>query len=355
MLRNLMMGALWLTLGFSHLSAEEQAVAQETPDIHPLSLETPENPNGNTNVISDLEFSPDSKMLAVAYGRDQALLQKSDPGLAIVWDVASGKRLATLNKYKDGVSSISFSSNGKLLATGSYDGTVQIWRGSNWSRQALIKVVSGPVTALDFSPDSTSIAVGTTVQGEVPMKPNLHLYQVATGREMISLRCPAIDVAGVQYSPDGKSLVYAGMNGVVQVWNVESGGSRTILQSDDMMLFSMTLSHDGRQIAAGGSPFQYKHKKWQIQIWDTDSGKLKQKKTEAGCMLSSVRFSPDDRWLIIASLESRVKLWNLSTGQLINLSQSGGDVAVSPDGKLLALAVENKVTLLEFKKLIEKR
>ena len=72
-------------------------------------------------------------------------------------------------------------------------------------------------------------------------------------------------------------------------------------------------------------------------------------------MLSSVRFSPDDRWLIIASLESRVKLWNLSTGQLINLSQPGGDVAVSPDGKLLALAVENKVTLLEFKKLIEKR
>ncbi|WP_417378452.1 WD40 repeat domain-containing protein [Gimesia sp.] len=355
MLRNLMTGALWLTLGFSHLSAEEQAVVQESPNNHALSLETPENPNGNTNVISDLEFSPDSKMLAVAYGRFQALLQKPDPGLVIVWDVASGKRLATLNNYKDGVSSISFSANGKLLATGSYDGTVQLWRVSDWSRQALIKVVSGPVTVLAFSPDSTSIAVGTTVREEDPMKPNLHLYQVATGGEMKSLRCPANDVAGVQFSPDGKSLVCAGMSGVVQVWNVQAGSSRTILQTDDLMLFAMTLSHDGRQIAAGGSPFQYKHKKWQIQIWDTDSGKLKQKKTEAGGMLSSVRFSPDDRWLIIASLESRVKLWNLSTGQFIDLSQPGGDVAVSPDGKLLALAVKNKVTLLEFEKLIEKK
>lgn len=355
MLRILIAGALWLTLGFSHLSGEERADVCEKSRSHAQSLVIPEDPNGNTSVISDLKFSSDSKMLAVAYGRFRGLLQKPDPGQAIVWDVASGKRLATFNSFKDGVSCVDFSKDGTLLATGSYDGSVQLWRVKDWSRQAGIELDSESVTTLDFSPDSTSIAVGTMVWEEDSLKPNLHLYQVATGREMKSLRCPADDVVGVQFSPDGKSLVCAGMRGVVQVWNVQTGTSRTILQSDDLMLFSMAVSHDGQLIAAGGSPFQYKHIKWQIQIWDTESGKLKQDKTETGGMLSSVRFTPDDRWLVIASRQCKVKLWNLSTSQNIDLTHSGTMIAVSPDGKLLALAVENKVAILDFEKLINEK
>jgi len=191
MLRILSMGALWLTLGFSHLSAEEQADFREKSRSHAQSLMIPEDPNGNTGVISDLEFSPDSKMLAVAYGRFHALLQDPEPGLAIVWDVVSGKRLAIFNSFKDGVSNVDFSADGKLLATGGYDGSVQLWRVSDWSRQTLIKLDSESVTTLDFSPDNATLAVGTTVWEEDSLKPNLHLYRGrdGTGKEESAVSC----------------------------------------------------------------------------------------------------------------------------------------------------------------------
>ena len=65
MLRILISGAMWLTLGFSHLSAEDRSDVREKFRSHAQSLVIPEDPNGNTSVISDLEFSSDSKMLAV--------------------------------------------------------------------------------------------------------------------------------------------------------------------------------------------------------------------------------------------------------------------------------------------------
>lgn len=354
MLRILSVTVLCLTLGFATLSAEDWSAANTLTGHQVQSLEVPEDPNGNTDVISDLEFSPDSNMLAVAYGRFRGLLQEPDPGRVIVWDIASGKRLATFNSFKDGVSSIGFSADGKLLAAGGYDGSLQLWRVSDWARQVAINLDAQSVTSLDFAPDNTTLAVGTMLWKSDSRKPNLHLYQVTTGREMKSLRCPADTVTGVDFSPDGKSLVCAGMSGVVQVWNIETGTSRTIFQSEDLMLFSMALSHDGQLVAAGGDPFQYKHKKWQVQIWETESGKLRQEKTAAGWMLSSVRFSSDDRWLVIATREAKVKLWNLSTGRLIDVSQPGIEIAISPAGKLLALANGNKVTLLEFVKLIDR-
>ncbi|QDV16564.1 WD domain, G-beta repeat [Gimesia panareensis] len=354
MLRILSVTVLCLTLGFAPLSAEERSDADVSTGHHVQNLEVPEDPNGNTDVISDLEFSPDSKMLAVAYGRFRGLLQKPDPGRVIIWDIASGKRLATLNSFKDGVSSVGFSADGKLLAAGGYDGSLQLWRVSDWARQVAINLDSQSVTALDFSPDNVTLAVGTMLWKSASQKSNLHLYQVTTGRESKSLQCPADSVTGVDFSPDGKSLVCAGLSGIVQVWNIEAGTSRTIFQSEDLMLFSLTVSHDGQLIAAGGDPFQYKHKKWQVQIWDTESGKLRQGKTEAGWMLSYVRFSSDDRWLVIATREAKVKLWNLSTGRLIDVSQPGEEIAISPDGKLLALANGNRVALLEFAKLIDR-
>lgn len=335
------------------LAAETQADQKELTGSHVPSLEVPDDPNGNADVISDLAFSPDSKILAVAYGRFRGLLQKPSPGMAIVWDIKSGKRLATFDSFKDGVSSVVFSGDGKYLAAGGYDGSLQIWHVTDWSRQISVNFNSESVTALDFSPNNASLAVGTMLWAEDSRKPNLHLYQVSTGREIKSLRCPAESVIGVDFLPDGKSLICAGMSGVVQDWDIEAGTSRTIFQSKDLMLFSMALSHDGKLIVAGGDPIHYKHKKWQVQIWDTESGKLFQKKTEPGQMLSTVRFSPDARWLAIASREAKVKLWNPGTEQLIDITNTGIDVAIAPDGKLLALANGNKVILLDFEKLLD--
>ncbi|WP_198000489.1 WD40 repeat domain-containing protein [Gimesia alba] len=333
--------------------ADDQAGLCRVHDGHAKCLVIPADPNANNNIISDLAFSPDGKMLAVAYGRFRGLLQDPDPGQSIVWDVSNGKQLVTFNSYQDGVSSVDFSGDGKLLATGSYDGTVQIWRVSDWSRQVNIKVIQGPVRALHFSPDGSVLAVGVLQGNEESKQSLISLYRVTTGQKVTGLKGHTDSVMCVQYSPDGQLLVSAGMDRTVRLWDIEAGTNRILTQQDQMLILSVGFSHDGHLVAAGGGLFGIR--KWQFQVWNTKTGKLKLQQNGSGEPLDSVIFSPDNHWLGTASRGGKAKLLKLSTKQTIDLSQPGNKMAITPDGKLIALTEKNKITLSVFEKLIEKK
>src|SRR5205085_3604766 len=73
--------------------------------------------------VRSLAFSPDGKTLAAAvgHGRDR------EPGLIVLWDVATGQRRFTLTGHTDEVLSVAFSPDGRLLASGGSDRTVRLW------------------------------------------------------------------------------------------------------------------------------------------------------------------------------------------------------------------------------------
>lgn len=99
--------------------------------------------------VDSLDFSADGSLLAV--GNDESI---------ILWEVAGGEQIATLESHTDYVASLAFSSDGSLLATGSSDGTIYLW---DVSTKELLASLSGElsetdylrtVVFLDFSPDS---------------------------------------------------------------------------------------------------------------------------------------------------------------------------------------------------------
>ena len=118
---------------------------------------------GSSNALWGEAFSPDSKLLAAAYG-----------GGAALWDVARPARprlLTVLDAHVGQVTSsdIAFSPNGRLLALASGNGQITIWNVTRPARGFPAATVSGPkgagwLTALAFAPGSRLLA-GVTTSG----------------------------------------------------------------------------------------------------------------------------------------------------------------------------------------------
>ena len=86
----------------------------------------------HTDLIYDVTFSPDGKLLATT-GYDR---------LIKLWDVVGGKEIRVLKDHSDTVYSLSFSPDGKLLASGGHDGTVRVWDLS--ARKKLLEFTAQP-------------------------------------------------------------------------------------------------------------------------------------------------------------------------------------------------------------------
>src|SRR5690606_13133514 len=111
------------------------------------------------------------------------------------------------------VTSVAFSEDGALLATGSADGRVRLSDTATGERRALVNAHNAIVTDVAFNPDG-SIVASASVDGSV------RLWNASDGSGLAQLAGPASVVSRVMFSPDGTMLSATGSNGTVRVWNV---------------------------------------------------------------------------------------------------------------------------------------
>ena len=270
---------------------------------------------GHTSSVDSVSFSPDGKTLASGSGDKTIKL----------WNVVTGQLINTLNGHSRDITSVSFSPDGKTLASGSLDNTIKLW---NVTTGQLISTLNGHtsgVASVSFSPDGKTLASGN---GDKTIK----LWDVVTGQLVNTLNGHSNFVASVSFSPDGKTLASGSADNTIKLWDVATGKAFNTLNGRSPVN-SVSFSPDGKTLASGSNNT--------IKVWNVATGQLINTLYGDSTGANSVSFSSDGKTLASAdSYDNTIKLWDLTTGKPIDTldghSHAVMSISFSPDGKTLA-------------------
>ncbi len=189
---------------------------------------------GHTSWVNGVALSGDGR-LAVSASMDNTLR---------VWDVESGRAQRILKGHSRPVNGVCLSENGRLAVSASQDKTLKVW-----------EVASG--RALRTLTGHTAGVWGVALGGDGRLAVSasydhtLKVWELASGRELRTLDGHRDVVWGVALSRDGRRAVSASRDKTLKVWHLASGRELASFKSD-AALFCCALSPDGKTILAGG-------------------------------------------------------------------------------------------------------
>jgi WD40 repeat protein len=221
--------------------------------------------------------------------------------------------------------STALSYDGKLLATGEYDGHVRLWRMADAQPILSLSAHDNWVWATHFSPNNTTLVTASSDR-------TIKLWNVETG-QLLNVIEDNSSVQTACFNPDGQMLASGGADCTVKLWDVETGECLKILQGHENWVWSVSFSPDGTMLASSGDDRT-------LRLWDVETGQLLNTLHGHEHWIWSVCFSPDGTQLASSSYDRTVKLWDVSTGKMLHNLQGHNDwvgsVNFSPDGTLLA-------------------
>ncbi len=283
--------------------------------------------NGHTNFVNGIAFSCDSRYLA-SVGEDSR---------SIIWDIPKGRMLQTLDAGGKAKSSVAFSPDGKLLAVGSWS-DISLWDVTSWSLLSALPARSGSITALEFTPDSKLIVSGDR-SGKVCT------WNISEGKLLKSFNAFKINVAGLAIDKSGTIVVAGGYGDSLFAWNIRSGEVVYAVRAHHNGITGLALSPDGRTIATAGI-YEYS----QPRFWDIYSGNSTGKLDGLNSR-GHIAFSRDGRYLFDGGEEGEIDIWDIGTGRMVQSLNCRGwvrSIAVSPDGRKLAVASSKYITMWDI-------
>ncbi len=275
-----------------------------------------------------IAFSKDGQQLALGGGDSRPFLG--------VYDVATGKKIVDLKGHTNYVWDVSFSPDGKLLASGAEDASARVWDLATGKEVAQVREFAGRVTCVQFSPDGKTLLAGSNDGKAV-------LYDLASSKVAFRLERHTASVRGAAFSPDGKSCATVGKDKQLCVWNPETGKLRFSTSFPDI-LYSMAWTPDGKFIlVAGGGEGQGDHAIRILNIAERKTVALK----GHGDSVWHLSLTADGMTAASSGYHDKTaRIWDLSTRTsraVVKLPDDIAGVAISPDGKILVTSTFSRV------------
>ncbi|MFG1921844.1 Hsp70 family protein [Cryptosporangium sp. NPDC048952] len=281
-----------------------------------------DNDVNESRILTD----PGNRIRALAFHRDGRILASGGlDGTIQLWDVASGERVGKpLAGHTEPITALAFSPNGTVLASGSRDGSIRLWNVDT----------RGPYTNPLIGQPSAVLSVAFDPSGEVlasgSLDGALQRWNVDSAKQAATpLVVNGKSVVAVAYSPDGTFLA-AAVDGGIKLWSKISDQPTAELITGTVQ--AIAFGADGVLVAGVDND---------VSIWDLDRIGPEKRLTGHTGTVYAVDVSPDGTTIASGSLDYSVRLWETASGEQVGEPLTGHSgtvyaVAFSPDGRTLA-------------------
>lgn len=285
---------------------------RHSPSLKTAAILSVPGEGGVDNATGDVAFSPDGSLLASI----------DDYATITLWDIPSGKKVATLhgdkNQKDSEYDSVAFSRDGKTLAYSS-NTTITVWDVRSRDKVATLVDPVGPTTDVNqgwvasvvFTKDGRTLIASTTEN-------KLHFWDISRRSITATVQAGKDGLYDLALSPDGKVVAAdAGTEGV-RLWDTGSRKEIETLTFTSQMIGSVAFSPDGKSLAASerGGAFQI----WSTATWnpirtfdesDEEVAKVLSGARAGQAFADALAFSPDNK-LLVESLDYYLALWRLT-------------------------------------------
>lgn len=290
-----------------------------------------------------LAYSPNGDYIASGHRNGVRLWYKNTDGKHSRSDaIGQYKNIKTFTKHKDYVHIFHFSPDGKIMLTGSKDGTVRAWDTTTANLQYTCTGFLEGIRDIALSESGDNLI--TLNQPHNPPGTFQHRrWDVNTGDHLSSAFLRHVDATSLVVSPDGETCVTHGVSGRCVLWDIADKSLKR-LSNFSMQDFPRSglnvrfaFSLDGTMLAAGGEDHS-------VHVWNIIDKKnppqLQFTANEHTEIVWSVAFSPDGTKLATGGRDQEFRIWNVASARTIQTfrghSWRVNCFAFSPNNQVLA-------------------
>ena len=248
-------------------------------------------------------YSPDGKIIASS-NETRGIGMEPDNTVRLWNPLKPSKPWSVLSGHTSSIESLTFSKNGKLLASaGILDNDIKLWELDSIETQTLstvLKTGHGKITSVKFAQNDKILAWAINHNGDY----TIQICDLTQPRKKpIVLKGHTDFINSISFGPAGRKLASGSDDSTVLIWDLRKPTKAPIVFTHEAEVHCVAIDHNGTTLASGSA--DGKVRLWDVTNIDVDARIF----TGLGSDVYAVAFSPNGRWLAAGGKNNKVIVW----------------------------------------------